>query len=495
MLLRIAPHLVKPLPIALPTYEHGLTGKEFLGAGFLAYDALTVGKNRAIVDRSRHIPSASFMSRTEVLNRIDGVKSDKLTGAAVFHDAQMYHPPRLVLAFVLSAIREGAVALNYVEALSFLRKSDRIAGVVARDRLTGEQFDIRSKVVLNAAGPWSETLLQDSERLKIPDAGVYSRDTCFVINGAPEPECGLAVQGASVDTGSLIGRGERHLFVVPWRGRRLIGVWHIVYRKSPNAIEVAEEELERFLKELNGSLKSHQIERQDIRMVNAGLVPFGESDETGEKLDFGKQSHLVDSAPVHGLEGLISLIGVRHTMARGDAVKAIDIVDRKLRRSGNTPDSSVRNLLGGDVEDFDSLAERVQNALTDSDSQDLCTELTALYGSCVFDLLEIGRSSGSLDRIRKSEVIGAQIDVAVRDEMAVTLGDLVFRRTPLAAAGDPGADVLADCARIMGEKQGWTKERLDREIKAVTDRFPTATRSGRISEPQIESIVGIDLTN
>ncbi len=115
-LLRIAPHLVKPLPIALPTYGHGRSGKEFLGAGFLAYDALTVGRNRGIADRSRHIPTASFMSRAEVLNRFDGVDSGKLTGAAVFNDAQMYHPPRLVLAFIVSAIREGAVALNYVEA-------------------------------------------------------------------------------------------------------------------------------------------------------------------------------------------------------------------------------------------------------------------------------------------------------------------------------------------------------------------------------------------
>ena len=492
-LLRIAPHLVKPLPIALPTYGHGRSGKEFLGAGFLAYDALTVGRNRGIADRSRHIPTASFMSRAEVLSRFDGVDSAKLTGAAVFNDAQMYHPPRLVLAFILSAIREGAVAVNYVEASSFIRKSDRIAGVVARDRLTGERFDIRSRVVLNAAGPWSESLLQDSEGLRIPDAGVYSRDVCFVIDGAPESECGLAVQGASVDKGSLIGRGARHLFVVPWRGRRLIGVWHIVYRKSPSAIEVAEEELTRFLREFNGSLRSFRIERQDIRMVNAGLVPFGDSDETGEQLDFGKQSHLVDSASAHGLEGLITLIGVRQTMARGDAVKAIDIVDRKLRRSGKTPDSSTRTLFGGDVEDFDGLARDVQSALAGNDSQDLCRELTALYGSRVFELLETGRTSGSLGRIRKAEIIGAQIDAAVGDEMAVTLGDLVFRRTPLAAAGHPGEDVLTDCAKLMGEKLGWSRQRQHREIRAVLDRFPTATDAGRISEAQIESIIGSNL--
>ncbi|MGH8165850.1 MAG: FAD-dependent oxidoreductase, partial [Woeseiaceae bacterium] len=318
-LLRIAPHLVKPQPVAMPTYGYGRNGKGFLGAGFTAYDALTPGRNRGIRDRSRHIPGTAFMSRAEVLRRFSGIHDNKLTGAAVFNDAQMYHPPRLVLSFVLSAVERGAVALNYVEATYLIRKGDRIDGVRARDRLTGEEFEIRSRVVLNAAGPWSEDLMRRSGGLRIPDAGVYSRDTAFIIDGAPEPEFALAVQGASVDKGAVIGRAARHLFVVPWRGRRLVGVWHIVYKKGPDAIEVSEQELQRFLAEFNGSFHSFAIPREDIRLVNAGLVPFGDSDETGKHLNFGKQSHLVDSAAVHGLEGLVTLIGIRHTMARGDA--------------------------------------------------------------------------------------------------------------------------------------------------------------------------------
>lgn len=493
-LLRVAPHLVKPLPIALPTYGHGSSGKEFLGAGFLAYDALTLGRNRGIADRTRHIPTASFMNRAEVLSRFDGLESNNLTGAAVFNDAQMYHPPRLVLAFIMSAIQHGAVALNYVEATSFIRRSDRIVGVIAQDRLTGERIDVRGKIVLNAAGPWSEALLCDNENLRIPDAGVYSRDTCFVIDGAPEPDYALAVQGASIDKGSLIGRGARHLFVVPWRGRRLIGVWHIVYGKGANAIEVAEDELERFLKEFNGSFKSLCVKRQDITLVNAGLVPFGDSDEAGEQLDFGKRSHLVDSASVHGLEGLITLIGVRHTMARGDAAKAVDIVDRKLGRSGRVPDSTECVLSGGNVVDFDKLVNDVRDALAGTDAQELCGELAALYGSCVFNLLEYGRAPESLGRINNGEIIGAQINAAVDDEMAVTLGDLVFRRTPLAAAGHPGEDVLSECAKRMGKILGWSEARQQREIGAVLKRFPTATYSGSISEPRIESIAGTNLT-
>src|SRR5690606_16840323 len=125
-----------------------------------------------------------------------------------------------------SAVARGAVAANYVEARSLVRRGDCVTGVLAQDRLGGEAFEIRSRVVVNAAGPWAEGLLGRSYGLGVPGGGVYSRDTCFIVDGAPEPELALAIQGRSVDRGARIARGARHLFIVPWRGRRLVGVWH-----------------------------------------------------------------------------------------------------------------------------------------------------------------------------------------------------------------------------------------------------------------------------
>lgn len=481
-LLRIAPHLVEPRPVAIPTYGHARGGKAFLGAGFAAYDALTLGRNRGIRDRTRHIPGSRFMSRAELLRRFDGLESRGLTGAAVFSDAQMYHPPRLVLSFVMSAVERGAVALNYVEALSLLRHADRVTGVIARDRLTGERIEVRSRVVLNAAGPWSEQLLQNVHGLQIPTAGIYSRDTCFIIDGAPEPELALAVQGSSVDRSARIGRGARHLFVVPWRGRRLVGVWHVVYRKGPDAIEVSEAEMARLLDELNRSLRSMPVRREDIRLVNAGLVPFGDSDETGVQLEFGKRSHLVDSLKVHGIDGLVTLIGVRHTMARGDAAKAIDIVDRKLGRTGKTPDSREVPLAGGDLGDFATLVGDVQDLLTGEDSHGMARELAALYGCDALDTLGRGRAAGTLGRVAGGEITGLQIDEAVENEMAQSLADVVLRRTPLAAAGNPGKDVLQACADRMADKMGWSDQRRQQELEVVIARFPTPSHAGRISE-------------
>ncbi|MBT8439550.1 MAG: FAD-dependent oxidoreductase, partial [Gammaproteobacteria bacterium] len=84
-MLRIAPHLVQPLPIVIPTYGYGKSGKWFLGAGMLLYDLLTLGRNRGIRDPARHIPLSRFLSREEVLGEYPDLEKQGLTGAALFY--------------------------------------------------------------------------------------------------------------------------------------------------------------------------------------------------------------------------------------------------------------------------------------------------------------------------------------------------------------------------------------------------------------------------
>ncbi len=103
-LLRIAPHLTKPLPIAIPTYGHGLQGKELLKIGMSLFDLLTFDRNQHVRDLGQHIPSSWFMSREECLNSFPGLDQNGLTGAGIFCDGQIYNPPRLALSFIQSAV-------------------------------------------------------------------------------------------------------------------------------------------------------------------------------------------------------------------------------------------------------------------------------------------------------------------------------------------------------------------------------------------------------
>jgi glycerol-3-phosphate dehydrogenase len=112
-MLRIAPHLVTPLPILIPTYGHGRQGKAFLAAGMYVYDLLTAGRNAGIADATRRIAGTKLLSRAQTLELFPQLEQRSLTGGAVFEDGQMYNTARLVLAFVQSAVSRGAHAANY----------------------------------------------------------------------------------------------------------------------------------------------------------------------------------------------------------------------------------------------------------------------------------------------------------------------------------------------------------------------------------------------
>ncbi|PJB32125.1 MAG: glycerol-3-phosphate dehydrogenase/oxidase, partial [Deltaproteobacteria bacterium CG_4_9_14_3_um_filter_65_9] len=181
-LLKIAPHLVRPLPIIMPTYGHGKRGKAVLGVGVSLYDLVTLNRNRRIADESRRIPGGRLITRREVLKHFPGIEQRDLTGAAVFYDGQMYSPPRIAVSFLRSAVSAGADIANYVEVTRFLKRDGRVAGVGAKDVLSGESLEVRGKMVLNTAGPWAARLLETEADLHLAPKPVFSRDVCFVVS-------------------------------------------------------------------------------------------------------------------------------------------------------------------------------------------------------------------------------------------------------------------------------------------------------------------------
>jgi len=157
-LLRIAPHLVHPLPVMVPTFGHGLGGREALGGAFLLLEALTATRNRRLPDPARRVPRARLISRRQVADWYPYLDRPELTGAGVFWDGQLANPPRLVWEFIRTAAGAGAQAANYCEVEDFVRRGNRVVGVAVRDRLTGDRFEVRARVVVNATGPYAEQL-------------------------------------------------------------------------------------------------------------------------------------------------------------------------------------------------------------------------------------------------------------------------------------------------------------------------------------------------
>ncbi len=472
-MLRIAPHLVQPMPVLIPTYGHGTSGKIFLGIGMFLYDLLTLGRNRGIRDRKRQIHWTRFFNKKQVLEEYPDLNQDGLTGAAMFSDAQMYNPTRLVLAFIKSAVAKGAHVANYVEAKGLLRDGSRVTGVQAVDNISGQSMEIRAKAVLNAAGPWSDWLLETALPEVPPQKNVYSRDACFVIKRRFSSPRAIAVQGKTSDPDALISRPARHLFLVPWRDYTLVGVWHVVWKQHPETVTVKEEEVQDFIDEINWAYPSLNLETKDVCMWNAGLVPFGENEEGADNLSYGKRSLFIDHKESDGLDNLVTLVGIRYTTARGDSGKAIDLICRKLGKAGNRSATESTPLAGGDIEDFDALVQQLHRQQTLGLAEDCLRALAHNYGTEAKEVLVLAEQDKTLAAtLGDTRVLKAEIVHAVQKEMARELADVVFRRTDLATGSNPGDPVLNECADLMSSLLDWSEEEKHAQLDRVKQRFP-----------------------
>lgn len=473
--LRVAPHLVKPLPILVPTYGWGKLGKPLLGLGMFVYDMLTLGRNKGITDPSRQIPSVQFMNAEQVTREYPGIPRNGLTGGCIFNDGRFYNPTRLVWTFVKTAMHEGGFAVNYVAAHELKMNGDQICGLSVEDKLTGESFDIQCKAILNTAGPWGEHFLANSNRSKYtkPES-TYSRDTCFVIKRPPTSSYTVAVQGQTSDPDAVLARPARHLFISPWRDVTLIGVWHGVTKVNPSDINVTREEIQSYLDEINESFPDYHINMSEVSMWNAGLVPFGENEDGQENLSYGKRSLLIDHESFEGVKGLLTLVGIRYTMARDEAERCLSILQKKLGQAVTNPRSDFVKIDGAHFDTFDGLVAEVSAKLKPYGlGADIALSLAHNYGSeygAIVALMEA--EPGSRRVFSQTTVTEAEVRYACRHDMVEGYSDVVFRRTDIATAGNPGNDVLRQVMDVMAEELSWDSARQQKELERVMKRFP-----------------------
>lgn len=479
-LLRIAPHLVHPLPVVVPAFGHGLCGPEALAAAFLLFNGLTWDRNSGLVDPARRILSARLISPRQVLDWHPCIDDRQLTGGGLFWDGQLSNPPRLVWELLRTAGRAGAVVANYCEVVGFLHRGARVGGVMVHDRLGGERFEVRARVIINAAGPFAEQLhvqagLHNGSRLPL------SRDMALVIRRPLVHDRALAVQTKYRDPSAVLSRGRRHLFLVPWREATLIGVNSIIYEGDPNSLAVTQQEVREFLDEINESEPTLRLTFDDVAMVHAGLLPIDADNLAHGNISFGKRPLLVDNAKDGGIEGLITAVTNRYTVARLVAEQAVDLAFRKLGKRAPACRTAETPLLGGNFGSAAGLVKEIgvaNSALTPKVTERLAWNHGSAYGD-ILRVLEQSPEWG--ETLGTSQTLKAEIVHAVREEMAVKLGDCVFRRTELGTAGDPGFQALEACAELMGSELMWGSSRIAAELAEVRGRFPSPSGAGTVA--------------
>ena len=467
-LMKIAPHLVAPLPFVIPTYGHGMKGKGVLTLGLVLYNAVVFDRNGGQKDPHKRIPWGKLFSKDETLCMFPALDPKGLTGAVAFYDAQMYSPPRLAMSYLRSAVEAGADALNYAEVRAFVGGNTRVSGVMARDVFTGSECKIRGTVVLNATGPWSAHIVRPLG-ITLAHPLTVTKDLYLIAGRSLSAKYSIAIPSSHKEPTAVISRGMRHFFVIPWRGRSLIGSSHVVYNGNPDQFKVTDQDIQNLIDEVNESYPALGLTRDDVTFFNSGLVPYGDY--------YGEHSRVIDHSRDHGVDGLITVTGVRYTTSRGVAKRIVDLAASKIGKAVRSSKTATTPIFGGDITCFEDFTRQIIRQRPHGLREEVIRPLLRMYGSRYWEVLKYADENPALaGTVGESTVLKAEVVHAVRDEMAQTLSDVVFRRTELGTAGHPGDTALQDCARLMAVEMGWGQARIQQQLEEVGKVFPWRSR-------------------
>ena len=324
-LLKIAPHLVRPLPITIPIYKHSRRGRATIRAGMIAYDLLSIGKS---------LPRHRMLSRGETLKQSPGLNAEGLLGSALYFDAQVEFPERLVLENVLAARGHGAEVLTYTPVTNLRGEGDSVSGVeFVREGLS--QF-ARAAVVINAAGPWVDRLLERAP-VQSPRLIGGTKGSHMVVSPFPgAPTTAIYIEARS---------DRRPFFIIPWNGKYLIGTTDVRFEDDPDDVRSEPWEIDYLLSETNLAFPSAQLTRERILFTYAGVRPLARTDDKDEQSI--TRRHFICEHPQ--LKNLLSIVGGKLTTYRSLAEECVDLIFRKLGRS-SPPCTTAKEVLPGAVD-------------------------------------------------------------------------------------------------------------------------------------------------
>ncbi len=325
------PDLVQPLPCLMPLYGRGLHRPAVLRLALLLNDALSFDRNRGLEEEWKLRPG-SVLNTRDTISLFPEVAREGLNGGALWSDAEMSSPQRVLMETLHWACAAGATCLNYVEASGLRAHDGKVIGVRAVDRSTGRSFDFAAPVVVNSAGPWSRIVARDFDR----DVPHLFRPTVafnLLLDRPPLAKVTVAV---------VASHGDGTYFLRPWGGKIFAGTYHTM-ASPPAAHELGEgdpepssELIERFLGELRHAVPALEIGLDNVVRVYAGFVP---STRSG---GLARGEVLFDHGSNGGPKGLFSLAGAKFTTARLAADRLLSLAYGAGRKTPHGPSGEGR---------------------------------------------------------------------------------------------------------------------------------------------------------
>ena len=441
---QIAPHLIRPLRISIPVYAGAKRGSLLIRLGMLAYDFLSVGKT---------VPRHDMLNREQILKTEPGLESEGLRGAARYFDAQITFAERLVLENLLAAKIAGADILTHTVVNSINTDGGRINSIDCSDALEGTTRTISASAVINAAGPWVDSVL-----------GTAAADLPRQIGGTKGSHIVVGkFDGAPADAFYVEAKQDgRPIFIIPWNGQYLIGTTDIRFDGELSEIRASKDEIEYLLAETNRVFPAAQLQPADIHFAYAGVRPLPKRDK-GPESSITRRHIILNNANI--ARGLVSIIGGKLTTYRNLAEQAVDRLGKVLRRK--LPACRTKETLLPGAYRIDEA--RALLVSSDALSSAGVERILGIYGGRATALVAHAGDDGEMLRCIDSEatILVAEVSFAIQEEMARTLTDIVYRRMMIGLGPDQGRAAYAEIAALAAATFGWSDEQTAMQLDAL----------------------------
>jgi glycerol-3-phosphate dehydrogenase len=457
LLMKVAPHLVRPLEFLLPVYKHDKPGLFVLDVGLWIYDGLSKFSS----------PKLHRTVRAARLSRLEpGLKRDGLDGGLLYYDCAT-DDARLTVENIVDARALGATVANYTRAVKLLREGDRIAGAEVQPVDVGEPLPVRAKVTINATGPWTD----DVRRLAGEKGILHASKGVHLVVDAARLNPHHAV---------VMKQKKRIVFCIPWgQDRTVIGTTDTFYDARPEDVHADTADVEYLLDLANNYFPDAKLTPGDVLATWAGVRPLIRPDsDVATASDVSREHHILERP------GLVTIAGGKLTTYRRMAAEVVDRAGVQLgaiepcRTQERPLPGAADPIYAAGYAGVTQLSERLTaEGVVDAA---VAKHLANTYGA---------RAPAVVARVQAEPVLGerldpelahvmAQVDVAVEEEQALTVEDVLGRRVQLLLRGrDQGLGCAERVAQRMALKLAWdearTREELEkyRAVVAGTRRF------------------------
>ena len=436
MVTSLAPHLVKPVPFLYPLQEK-FKERTYVGAGMTLYDALRGFK--------RALPWHKHLSQKRIREIAPSLRLDVVTGGYQYFDAKV-DDARHTMMIARTAAKYGAQIATRTVCTAVTKEGKRVTGVKARDLVTNEEFAIKSRVTIMAAGVWTDDLYRSFE-IKPGYSVRMSKGAHIVVPGS----------AIKAETGVIIKTDVSVLFIIPWGDKWIVGTTDTDYQADPNSPMATREDVTYIINQANRVLEP-KLDRSQVIGVFAGLRPLVSTDPDSPTTELSRE-HVVD----HPVPGFVTIAGGKYTTYRVMAEDAVDSAVVDLKRI--VPDSCTETLPVIGAEGYEVLRNKANEFATRMGMKvESINHLIDRYGSLFEEVLEISTGDRSLLNaiIPGLPYLKAEIIYSATHEGALSVSDVLSRRTRISFEDrEQGLLVADEVATLIGNELGWSE--IERE--------------------------------